>query len=83
MNLLCPHCQRMLSGLGGICRQLMKCPLCEGTFPVPGLPGAASPPPPPNSAPETDFYSLRHEPAVRRSSPADAPIASGTAATAA
>jgi len=44
--------------------QLMKCPLCTGTFTVPGLPGAAAPPPPtlPPSMPEPDIYSVRHDP---------------------
>jgi hypothetical protein len=41
--------------------QLMKCPLCSGNFTVPGLPGSAPTSPPP-SAPETDIYSIRHEP---------------------
>ncbi|MHB1424347.1 MAG: hypothetical protein ACYC3I_14330 [Gemmataceae bacterium] len=62
MNLLCPHCQKMLSVAEEFAGQTMKCPLCEGTFPVPGLPGAAPPPPPPANASEPDFYPLRHEP---------------------
>jgi hypothetical protein len=35
--------------------QLMKCPLCGGTFTVPALPGAGNP--------EPDIYSVRPEPA--------------------
>jgi hypothetical protein len=61
MNLLCPNCQKMLTVPDEFAGQLMKCPLCSGTFTVPGLPGAA-PPPPPAGAPEPDFYSVRHEP---------------------
>ena len=57
MNLLCPNCQKMLTVPEEFAGQLMKCPLCAGTFTVPGLPGAAPPPPPP----EPDFYSVRHE----------------------
>jgi hypothetical protein len=43
--------------------QLMKCPLCNGTFTVPGLPGAAPPPPPPSSAgAPSDIFSIQQEP---------------------
>src|SRR5262245_26948033 len=49
MNLLCPNCQRMLSVPEQYAGQLMKCPLCNGTFTVPALPqplaGAAVGPP--------------------------------------
>jgi hypothetical protein len=62
MNLLCPNCQKMLTVPEQYAGQLMKCPLCSGTFTVPALPGAppvepapafASPPPapPPSSSP--------------------------------
>lgn len=61
MNLLCPNCQKMLTVPEEFAGQLMKCPLCSGTFTVPGLPGAAPPPPPP-PPPEPDYYSIRHEP---------------------
>jgi hypothetical protein len=37
--------------------QLMKCPLCAGTFTVPGLPGAAPAP----TTPEPDTYSIHPE----------------------
>jgi hypothetical protein len=60
MNLLCPNCQKMLTVPEQYAGQLMKCPLCSGTFTVPALPGAPSvepapafsspppaPPPPP------------------------------------
>src|SRR5215470_17975414 len=46
MNLLCPNCQKMLTVPEQFAGQLMKCPLCAGTFTVPGLPPASSPPPP-------------------------------------
>jgi hypothetical protein len=67
MNLLCPNCQKMLTVPEQFAGQLMKCPLCAGTFTVPALPAAtataavaapAAPPaaspapsPPPASAP--------------------------------
>jgi hypothetical protein len=41
MNLLCPNCQKMLTVPEQYAGQLMKCPLCAGTFTVPGLPPAA------------------------------------------
>lgn len=60
MNLLCPNCQKMLTVPEEFAGQAMKCPLCSGTFTVPGLPGVA-PPPSPSTDPETDVYSVRHE----------------------
>lgn len=74
MNLLCPNCQKMLTVPEQFAGQLMKCPLCAGTFNVPGLPAAAPPPealapqpalalsPPPAAPAET--YGLQHEPAA-------------------
>lgn len=59
MNLLCPNCQKMLTVPEEFAGQLMKCPLCSGTFTVPGLPGSAAPP----SQPQSEIYSLRNEPA--------------------
>ncbi len=38
MNLLCPNCQKMLTVPEQYAGQLMKCPLCSGTFNVPALP---------------------------------------------
>ncbi len=46
MNLLCPNCQKMLTVPEQYAGQLMKCPLCSGTFSVPALPGAPSVEPP-------------------------------------
>lgn len=61
MNLLCPNCQKMLTVPDEFAGQTMKCPLCSGTFTVPGLPGAA--PSPSTGTPyEQDVYSVRHEP---------------------
>jgi hypothetical protein len=60
MNLLCPNCQKMLTVPEEFAGQLMKCPLCNGTFNVPGLPGAAAPPA--SSSPEPEVYSVRHDP---------------------
>lgn len=55
MNLLCPNCQKMLSVEDRYAGQLMRCPLCNGTFTVPALaadppPSRATPPPPPAPA---------------------------------
>lgn len=47
MNLLCPNCQKMLQVPEQYAGQLMKCPLCTGTFTVPALPQQSAPPPPP------------------------------------
>jgi hypothetical protein len=59
MLLLCPNCQKQLTVPDEFAGQLMKCPLCSGTFTVPGLPGAAPPP----SAPDPEVFSIRHDPA--------------------
>lgn len=69
MNLLCPNCQKMLTVPEEFAGQLMKCPLCNGTFTVPGLAGAAPPAPPPPPA-ETDFFSIRQDPVPPPSPPA-------------
>lgn len=42
MNLLCPNCQKMLTVPDQSASQLMRCPLCTGTFTVPSLPGSAT-----------------------------------------
>jgi hypothetical protein len=60
MNLLCPNCQKMLTVPEEFAGQLMKCPLCSGTFTVPGLPSSA--PSPPSSPPPQDTYTVRNEP---------------------
>jgi hypothetical protein len=49
MELMCPNCTKKLTVQEQFAGQLMKCPLCAGTFMVPGLP---SPPPTPPPAPE-------------------------------
>jgi hypothetical protein len=56
MNLLCPNCQKMLTVPEEFAGQLMKCPLCAGTFTVPALPGAPA-------ASPADVYAVRQEPA--------------------
>lgn len=43
MNLLCPMCQKMLTVSEQYAGQLMKCPLCGGTFTVPSLPAPSGP----------------------------------------
>jgi hypothetical protein len=47
MNLLCPNCQKMLQVPDQFAGQMMKCPLCQGSFTVPALPQAPSLPPAP------------------------------------
>jgi hypothetical protein len=67
MNLLCPNCQKMLTVPEQYAGQLMKCPLCAGTFTVPTLPPIPSAPepvpapPPPPPSPPVDTYGLRQE----------------------
>jgi hypothetical protein len=64
MNLLCPNCQKMLTVPEEYAGQLMKCPLCNGTFTVPALPTSAAAPAPVPAGPPggTDVYGVRHEP---------------------
>jgi hypothetical protein len=53
MNLLCPNCWKMLTVPEQYAGQLMKCPLCSGTFTVPALPpsgGGLDAPAPPQPA---------------------------------
>jgi hypothetical protein len=71
MNLLCPNCGKMLTVPEQYAGQMMKCPLCNGTFTVPALPGGAaleqSPAPSPTgpaavpATPALDPYHLRQE----------------------
>jgi hypothetical protein len=69
MNLLCPNCGKMLTVPEQYAGQMMKCPLCSGTFTVPALPGGglelpAQPPAQPPAAaagPPFDPYQLRPE----------------------
>jgi hypothetical protein len=59
MNLQCPNCQKLLTVPEQYAGQLMKCPLCQGNFQVPSLPGGVEPapafappaPPPPSPPP--------------------------------
>jgi hypothetical protein len=62
MEILCPHCQKKLTIPDQYAGQVMKCPLCAGTFPAPALPPAPVPPiiPPPPvvaAAPSEQAYS--------------------------
>jgi hypothetical protein len=72
MELLCPNCQQKLTVPEQYAGQLMRCPLCQGTFTVPALPSSAppgeggvsfgsfgSPPAPP---PKQEGYGLVQEP---------------------
>src|SRR5262245_42053802 len=52
MELHCPNCQQKLNIGDQFAGQLMRCPLCNGTFQAPSLaPSAAPPPPAPSPAP--------------------------------
>ncbi len=53
MNLQCPNCQKLLTVAEQYAGQLMKCPLCNGTFTVPNLPSANDPLPSPIVSPAT------------------------------
>ena len=55
MNILCPNCQRPLTVQEQYAGQMMKCPLCGGTFTVPALASTPATPPmtPPPSSPPT------------------------------
>lgn len=76
MNLACPNCQKLLTVPEQYAGQLMKCPLCAGTFTVPALPPAPAmtePAPPPSPPPsllppvpplsQPDTYGVKPEPA--------------------
>jgi hypothetical protein len=52
--------------------QLMKCPLCTGTFTVPGLPGTASPP----TTPVPDTYTIHPDDATLPPPPAEPVLSS-------
>jgi hypothetical protein len=51
MNILCPNCQKPLTVPEQFAGQLMRCPMCAGTFTVPGLPAAPPPPAGPDTIP--------------------------------
>lgn len=64
MNIQCPSCQRLLQVPDQAAGQLMKCPLCNGTFTLPGLPpepGGA--PAAPSAAPPADPFAALGAPA--------------------
>jgi hypothetical protein len=59
MELLCPHCLKRVTVSDDKAGQVLNCPLCNGVFAAPSLPGApsaAAPPPPPAPSPAT--YSI-------------------------
>lgn len=70
MNLLCPNCQKPLTVPDQYAGQLMKCPLCNGTFSVPGLAPPSAPPPPPPSQPDVFQVSPEPPPPSPRQEPA-------------
>src|SRR5262249_21392284 len=65
MNLQCPNCQKMLGVPEQYAGQLMKCPMCQNTFTVPGLPQgpgpAAVPPTSPLAPPPPAPGTMKHQ----------------------
>ncbi len=51
MNLLCPQCQQTIAIADQYAGQLMKCPLCSGTFTAPALAPSVPPTASPSAAP--------------------------------
>jgi hypothetical protein len=72
MNLICPHCQKLLTVPEQNAGQLMKCPMCNNTFPVPALPqtpiASGSTTAPPGADAGAEIFSLAPEPAGAPSS---------------
>jgi len=60
MELLCPHCLKRVTVSDDKAGQVLNCPLCNGVFAAPSLPGAPSapPPPPPPSSSSPATYSI-------------------------
>jgi hypothetical protein len=71
MNLLCPNCQKPLQVPEQYAGQLMKCPLCNGTFGVPAMP--PPPAPPPVMPPPASFTPAPEPPPVDGAAPAPPP----------
>src|SRR6516164_2904232 len=42
MELLCPNCQKKLTVPEQYAGQIMRCPLCQGTFNVPAMPSTVA-----------------------------------------
>jgi hypothetical protein len=57
MEILCPNCQRKLTISEQHAGQMMKCPLCAGTFTAPALPSAPA-------TPESPIFALAEPPPV-------------------
>jgi hypothetical protein len=70
MNLLCPNCQKPLTVPDQYAGQLMRCPLCNGTFGVPSLAPPPAPPPP-----EPEIFRVAAEPPPKPPEPPPAPQA--------
>src|SRR5271154_4684555 len=56
MEILCPNCQKKLTILEQYAGQMLKCPLCGGTFTAPALP-------PTPAVPAAETYGLQPAPA--------------------
>lgn len=61
MNILCPNCQKPISVDERYAGQLVKCPLCNGTFTVPLLPDSPPAPRPAAAAPDTQHIPPHQE----------------------
>jgi hypothetical protein len=64
MNLLCPNCQKLVTVPEQSAGQTMQCPMCSGTFTVPGLPHEGPEPLAYAPPPATETYGVRQEPAA-------------------
>jgi hypothetical protein len=59
MELLCPHCLKRVTVSDDKAGQVLNCPLCNGVFAAPSLPGAPSgPPPAPPPPPSPQSFSI-------------------------
>jgi hypothetical protein len=79
MNIQCPSCQKLLQVPEQYAGQLMKCPLCGGTFTLPALPPgglpAPAPAPAPAPPPPEPGYAFAPEPPAAPPPPAPDPFA--------
>lgn len=64
MELLCPSCQQKLTIPDQYAGQLMRCPLCSGTFTAPALAGVPPPAPVPPAEPPASSPALSTPPPV-------------------
>src|SRR6516162_9166111 len=95
MELLCPNCQKKLTVPEQYAGQIMRCPLCQGTFNVPAIPstvaaeaaepiGFGTPPPKPETygvAPEAGAAAASTLPPISSERPSAASAAPAASAS--